>query len=244
MPAGFVRRSGNRCGHDPRDPRLELARRSKKPLVKRTHALLRRAYWDPRILPQLGKPRSEGRENALSVLCALVHHVEFASLRVLLPPSDTGDVAGVDRKRLRALTGMRLCRIDRGIRRLKETRILIPTKQPREQYAPGRFRGYAARPRIDARLWPQIGLGEQFDAEQAEAVIRQRKLRAQWAAAAAAALVKRGARRVLRQLPGEYLIPADQMQRFINVQWRLREQHREWSLDDVRAAAWREVRGS
>lgn len=161
-----TRRSGNRCGHDPRRPRVDRVWIHPIEILARAQAYARRMYYDRRLLPWLrGARRSERMEACSLVLQALLRFTDLVTLRVLLPPDekDPGDIAaGVPRIRIRAITGLRLSRIDRALDDLKDARILFG-KQPREPRTvdqdgnPLTWRGYAAKRALSPSLWRAAG---------------------------------------------------------------------------------------
>jgi hypothetical protein len=98
-------KSGNRCGHDPAKPNEEIFNYPKKRGIQETVTDLlvgvRKYFYSPGLLPSLSNPtgrknndgtlksnRSEAREAEMLVLKAIIHSIDWSSMRVGTPKAD------------------------------------------------------------------------------------------------------------------------------------------------------------
>jgi len=120
---------GNRCGHDPREPRLELERpvRANLPWVikqgiERADGIYRERRRFPELSPQQLKlvgrrnywRRSERLEAITLVVKALLCHMELLTLRVLTRPGE-GPRNGIARTSLAKAGGLSLERVRQAL---------------------------------------------------------------------------------------------------------------------------------
>lgn len=235
--------TGNRCGHCPARPRLRLHRRPSHKFLATTADKIRAYYTRPGILPELGARRSERREALILVLCALVHFVDLRTMRVIVRPSLDDRVSGVDRRKLRTLTGLRLRRIDRALADLVAARLLFFDGQPVEEIAPARYIGYAAHRRFAVTLWGRLGLDVSLATERQRAAARHREAVRRREDAGT-----RAARRAMGRafpVPGALAVTVDlpeHLQReIIAAIFRLKAAHPDWPGERIKAAAEAEV---
>lgn len=116
---------GNRCGHDPANPRWfsPPPQHSQRPQVLRKLINRIRAYYSAPsgTLPTLNtanrstrQQRTERREACLSLLGCLAHYLDLETLRVGVPQAD-GSVAGLTMEFLSERSGLGLRRAERAI---------------------------------------------------------------------------------------------------------------------------------
>lgn len=245
-------RSGNRCGHNPRAPRLRPLGRPPLDFLERTADRLAGYYQNPRVLPDVGGRRSERREALVLVASALVAHVDLCSLRVIDREPRAGDVEGLLRVKIRRRTGLSLWRIDRALADLHRSALLIHDGQPREQLDAERWRAHAARRRWSPRLWHALGMSAGLEDERRRAAARRRKRRERDQAAAGAG-VRRALRPAARRFvaagfppvevaAGDGMTP-DQRRRFLEAQLRIRNAHPDLPAEEARELARAEVLG-
>lgn len=182
---------GNRCGHNPANPRLEpvTAPSPRLPLVL-TDILcdLDRYYvrdiWC-RVFSDLGEDgrRSEFREATILVLRVLAAHMDIVTKRVIAwAPNPDGSVYGITAEVIAAETGMNVCRVERVLDQLRWAGYLTSV-QPCELKSDGTYRGYPAIRTLTGRLFRRLRCNIKLD-QAARAAAKRRK---EAAAAAAAA---------------------------------------------------------
>ena len=144
---------GNRCGHDPRNPRLDPVR----PILKGKGGLPRilslaaeraKAWYDhPKKCPTLlalanRKTRSERREACLVVLETLLSHLDLASLALGVPTLANGFI-DINMKTIMRDSGLGQRRCERAIGQLKQAGFM-QVSQPRARSEEGRYFGCRA----------------------------------------------------------------------------------------------------
>ena len=117
--------TGNRCGHDPRQPRIGLDRPERKDGsdgLNLTAELAARWFHQPQNSPVFRgagrQVRSERREACLAVLSVLLKHLDKSSLRVGLSTAGDGFI-GLGLKTLAQESGLGMRRCERALARLK-----------------------------------------------------------------------------------------------------------------------------
>jgi len=126
--------SGNRCGHDPSQPRFFRPPDVHAPrpkILQRLLAALPRYYEAPQtVLPSLNaangsarQQRTERREACLLMLGAVIHYTDLVTLRVGIPQAD-GSIAGLTLHSLAGLSGLTLRRAERALQDIKVAGIL------------------------------------------------------------------------------------------------------------------------
>lgn len=162
-------RSGNRCGHDPRAPRLQIARplSADSPLVLRLAAAKIQEYGaHPDLLPCLnfanGLPRqqrSERREAAVLVLQMLGKYLDLAAEAVQIP-TPTGPIRPTVAW-LAEQAGLGHRRAERAIADLKKAGIL-QILQIRSKNGEGYYRSAAAIKILSRQFFAALGLLELY----------------------------------------------------------------------------------
>lgn len=182
---------GNFCGHEPNAHRTILSRPAKKgkggipPVLNKLIERLSQYYYSPSVLPLLNnanksdrQQRSERREACMLILRSMLKHTDLSSLRVGEPTID----GFVNRPRIviKNDTGMEMIRIDRGLRDLKDSKI-ITVKQAREfDQKTKKYKGLAATKTISRELFTIFGLKVALELEQKKAVKRLKKKAENW----------------------------------------------------------------
>lgn len=239
--------SGNRCGHDPARPRLELvdAKPHRHQFIADTQRRIRQLYSRGDVIPELGGRRSERREAVVLVLLVLVHHVDLRSLRVIVQRGETFE--GLARKAVARRGAMTLSRVRRAISDLERFGLLLPAKQPREDYeGPDgqiRYKGLPARRKMTPRLWRELGRGLALERERKRAAQRWRETQAE-RAQVHAEHVRRQIRGVARRAAAAQRRPpgADAGDRQLLVRLQGEQLARGVRGDEARAAAAAEYR--
>ena len=174
--------TGNRCGHDPRLPRLTPARpiRTGKGGLPRILSLAaERAkawYFHPKKCPLLSHPnrqtRSERREACQIVLETILSHLDLASMCLGVPTPASGFI-DIDMRTIVRDTGIGQRRIERAIALFKEAGFMKVT-QPRTQNEEGDYFGCRAIRVVTETLFEWLGLGPMLQRERARASERLR----------------------------------------------------------------------
>ena len=178
--------TGNRIGHDPRQPRLS----PKKPIRKGKGGLPRILslaaekakiwYNHPGQCPPLQsnssrQTRSERREAHQIVLECVLSHLELTTM-ALGTPTLSGGFIDISMQTMVRDTGIGQRRCERVIRDLKQAGFM-EVKQPRKVNAEGRYAGLRAIRVITSSLFEWLGLGPMLARERKRALERL-KLRA------------------------------------------------------------------
>ncbi|NIR58932.1 MAG: replication protein RepA [Gammaproteobacteria bacterium] len=210
---------GNRCGHDPRAPRLytprgELARVRRPRIIREFQQRLERVYWSAAdTLPTLAGlnarryKRSERLEACAALLGALADFVDLVSLRIGRPAAGEA-FAGVRLEDLAELAGLELRRAERAYHDLVAAGT-VRTHPIARRVAPGEYRGLAAIRTLSENLFRALGLGAWLRHERRKAYRRQqqRQAVADDAAAGRAGLALEGLKALTRRprSPREWL---------------------------------------
>jgi hypothetical protein len=176
---------GNRCGHDPANPRYFVPpeKHQDRPRILRKLEEKIRAYFDdPRkTIPSLdlanGKDRqqrSERREACLAVLGCMIHFLDLVTLRVGVPTP--GGFRGLTVPYLAELSGLGERRTERALHDLVKAKLITvhPLCERKDDHT---FKGYAAIRTISATLFALFGLGRWLPHEREKAAARLRKKR-------------------------------------------------------------------
>ena len=170
--------SGNRCGHDPKNPNFAPPNPKRPKLINIVIEKIYASYTDLSVLPALNfrirgfKIRSERREACCKVLAVMMDHTDLATLRVGFPTEN--GFFNYSQEYLAARMGMGLRRVKRAIRDLKKMGFLI-ISQTRERLKDGSYRSLAAIKIISARLFDALGIRDWFERERAKARARFRR---------------------------------------------------------------------
>ncbi len=180
--------SGNRCGHDPRQPRLSPPEPIKKgpgapPRILSLAAERAKSwFFHPGQCPELQtspnrQTRSERREAIQIVLEALLKRLDLASLCVGTPTPTDGFV-DVDMKTIVSDTGLGQRRCERAIGQLKEAGFL-KVEQPRHRNEDGAYFGLRAIRVFTKKFFDWLGLGLMLTRERDRAAKALRRKAAQ-----------------------------------------------------------------
>lgn len=174
---------GNRCGHDPKRPKLSPAqpiRKGKGGLPRILSLAAERAkawYKHPAKCPPLDTPgrktRSERREAYQIVIEAILSHLDLASLCLGTPTINNGFV-DVDMQTLVRTSGISQRRIERALAGLKKAG-LIQVKQPRKLNDQGDYVGLRAIRVVTTHFFEFVGLGPMLQRERARASAKLQK---------------------------------------------------------------------
>lgn len=184
--------TGNRCGHDPAKPRFisvanphadeswtperrdDLGHKRKADFFYKSDDYLNQFYYYPKMIPGLGvmdkddgsqrRRRSEWREDAVTVLSVLTHHLELASInwgegfaRVGIPTAD--GFVYYDMEYWLKKTKLSESRLKRAFGKLTSLGYITRKRRWIERDK-GRFRGLATSTTISLSLYKEMGLLE------------------------------------------------------------------------------------
>ena len=177
-PAGPSSMSGNRCGHDPQNPRLSPPVPIKTgpgapPRILSLAAEKAKAwFFYPGSCPQLqSRPnrqtRSERREACQVVLEFILSRLDLSTLCLGVPTLNNGFI-DLNMKTIVAGTGLNQRRCERAIGQLRAAGFM-EVKQPRFKTAEGKYLGLRAIRVITARFFEWLGLGAMLARERARA---------------------------------------------------------------------------
>lgn len=169
--------TGNRCNHDPRNPRLSPAHpiskgKGGKPRILSLAAERAKAwYWNPKRCPPLcnssRKTRSERREALQIVIESILSHLDLSSLCLGTPTLDHGFI-DVDMGLIVRTAGIGQRRVERAIVMLKDAGFLTVT-QPRNKNDKGEYYGLRAIRVISTAFFDWLGLGPMLAKERRRA---------------------------------------------------------------------------
>lgn len=177
---------GNRCGHDPANPRWfkPPEKHADRPgVLRKLIERIREYYSAPaKTLPALNavnesdrQQRSERREACVDLLACLLHYTDLVTLRVGIPQAD-GTFQGLTMEFLAGASGLGLRRAERAIHDLAAAGIVSihPIAQRLEDCA---YKGFAAIRAVSRALFDAFGLGKWLRHEREKAVKRREKKR-------------------------------------------------------------------
>ena len=172
--------TGNRCGHDPKHPKLSPAnpiRKGKGGLPRILSLAAERAkawYKYPAKCPPLQRTkraiRSERREALQIVIETILSHLDLSSLCLGTPTLNNGFI-DVDMNALVTTAGIGQRRIERAIVLLKESGFL-QVEQPRIQNEQGGYYGCRAIRVVKAVFFEWLNLGPMLEQERRKASAR------------------------------------------------------------------------
>lgn len=199
--------SGNRCGHDPQNPRLSPPMPIKKGLGGLPRILSLAAerakdwFFHPDSCPPLQtnperQTRSERREACQIVLEFLLSRLDLASLCVGTPTPTHGFI-DIDMKTIVQATGLGQRRCERAIGQLKQAGFL-KVDQPRHQTQQGKYFGLRAIRVFTAKFFDWLGLSSMLKRERqrASAALRRKA----WAAGKSLSDLTRRLRHLVRPM--------------------------------------------
>ncbi len=170
--------TGNRCGHDPKHPRLSPAkpiRKGKGGLPRILSLAAERAkawYYHPKKCKLLQshpqrKTRSERREACQIVIETILSHLDLASLCLGTPTLENGFI-DIDMRTIVRDSGIGQRRCERAIALLKEARFM-KVKQPRTTNDQGDYVGLRAIRVVTTLFFEFLNLGPMLQRERARA---------------------------------------------------------------------------
>ena len=173
--------TGNRCGHDPRSPRLSPStpiRKGKGGLPRILSLAAERAkawYYHPRKCKLLQskahrKTRSERREACQVVIETILSHLDLASLCLGTPTLENGFI-DINMQTIVRDSGMSQRRCERAIALLKEAGFMN-VKQPRTINDQGDYVGLRAIRVVTTAFFEFLNLGPMLQRERARATAR------------------------------------------------------------------------
>ena len=176
--------TGNRCGHDPKNPRLSPAkpiRKGKGGLPRILSLAAERAkawYFHPKKCPPLQaqpnrRTRSERREACQIVLETILSYLDLASMCLGTPTLSSGFI-DIDMRTIVRETGMGQRRCERAIAVFKEAGFMKVT-QPRTQNEEGQYFGCRAIRVVTEALFDWLGLGPMLARERLRATAALQK---------------------------------------------------------------------
>lgn len=239
-----INTGGNFCGHNPKEPRLTLA----KPASERQPLVISRAgkrvtdyYTKPATIPTLAhqhrrRHRSEGRESCVLIILSLLKFVDLASLRVGLPTPE--GFAALPIKLLADHAGISLRRAERAIARLKLSGLLT-VAQVAERQDDGSIRGVAAIKAVSKNLWGCFGLDDMLQHERIKAAKRVRKSARKNQNLTSRAKARAGLflDQIRGQLPTRQKIDPERNRALQLREIELRTAHPDWPLADIKRKA-------
>lgn len=176
--------SGNRCGHNPHQPRLfpiAQIRKGKGGLPRILSLASERAkawYFHPKKCPPLQshqhrQTRSERREACQIVLETILSHLDLASMCLGTPTLSSGFI-DIDMQTIVQDSGIGQRRCERAIALFKKAGFMKAT-QPRKQNDEGQYYGCRAIRVVTESLFEWLGLGPMLRRERARASERLRR---------------------------------------------------------------------
>ena len=170
--------SGNKCGHDPRAPRLSPAvpiRKGKGGLPRILSLAAERAkawYFHPKKCKLLQshphrKTRSERREACQIVIETILSHLDLASLCLGTPTLESGFI-DIDMRTIVRDSGIGQRRCERAIAMLKEAGFM-KVQQPRAINDQGDYVGLRAIRLVTTLFFEFLNLGPMLQRERARA---------------------------------------------------------------------------
>lgn len=160
-------KTGNRCGHNPANPRwfAPPAKHKAHPkIIERIIKAIREYYSKPSTLPALNaanesdrQQRSERREACISLMGVILHYTDLVTLRVGIPQAN-GSMSGIRMSQLAELAGISERRAERAIADLKDAGIITVHKIC-EKLDDLTYKGQAAIRAVSRKLFDVFGLG-------------------------------------------------------------------------------------
>jgi len=171
--------SGNRCGHNPNQPKFLVQPHAQKmpKILARSIELVEHYYYRLKDLPQLDtlnphrKKRSERREAVIQTLKALLKYMDLVTMTVGIPTKD-GQV-GLTLLRLHQEVSISWPRFKRAIADLRAAGFLS-ISQPRMTNSAGQVRGLVGIKAISSRLFEALKIDFWLRRERDRASKRQR----------------------------------------------------------------------
>ena len=173
--------TGNRCGHDPKNPNLSPVkpiRKGKGGLPRILSLAAERAkawYFHPKKCPPLQsrpnrRTRSERREACQIVLETILAHLDLASMCLGTPTLSSGFI-DIDMRTIVRDSGIGQRRCERAIALLKEAGFM-KVRQPRAINDQGNYVGLRAIRVVTTLLFEFLNLGPMLQRERARATRR------------------------------------------------------------------------
>jgi ribosomal protein S25 len=175
---------GNRCGHDPDNPRQFMPPEShgkRPPVIALLQKKLLNYYSRPIAIPSLNaangsdkQQRSERREACTALLSVLLHYLDIKTMRVGVP-TDNGSFAGLTMSLLAERAGIELRRAERAMRDLKAAG-LVNVFPICEKLGECSYKGYAAIRTISDKLFTIFGLKKELKRNRDKASKKAKKI--------------------------------------------------------------------
>jgi len=258
---------GNRCGHNPADPTLEITRPipvgpGGYPRILAVAAeRIEGFYSEPESLPSLAlspnssQKRSERREALIRLLKAIFKFLDLVTLTVAVRDTDKA-LHNITIATLADHADLDLRRAERALRDLASAGFIFIIEQ-RISVPEGGFRSVAGIKRISPALFSALGLPVALKLERTKAQKRLADRKAQASPpspnSAQPAAQQESFQFAIRNLtagilqPGHGIIKRPQrvqperdmerQRRWIGLAVKLREEHPDWPADQIRAAA-------
>jgi hypothetical protein len=167
------RGSGNRCGHDPLNPRQFTPPQHHRPrpkIIQEAIKRLGRYYWAPaEVFPVLNlvngsknQQRSERREACRLVKSFLLHYMDIKTLKVGIPQPD-GSIMGISVAYIASALGMTAKRVQRAMSDLVKAGMVI-VEQKKVQNGKS-YLSYPAIRKISYSFFKALGLEKWLNRE-------------------------------------------------------------------------------
>jgi hypothetical protein len=171
------KRSGNKCGHNPKAPRRfqPPQHHAPHPKLLEVSIILVFVYTsNPDLFPGLNaangstrQQRSERREACVLMLCCILHYTDIATLLVGIPQHN-GSMKGLTMDYLAELTGLSLRRAERAMHDLKQAGF-IKVFSICEKITDTVYKGVAAIRSVNKALFTVLGKAGWLEHEQRRA---------------------------------------------------------------------------
>lgn len=178
MPCGKYLGSGNRCGHNPKNPNFFSPNIKIPEFLQFTVKLFNTSYTDLKLLVNLNyrahgfQIRSERREACIKVFTVMLERMDLVTMRVGFPTEN--GFLNYSIKYLTERTGMGERRVARAIRDLKNIGFLI-ISQIRERLSDGSYRSRSAIKKISSSFFDALNLRGRLEKERLKARERLNK---------------------------------------------------------------------
>lgn len=186
-----INRGGNYCGHDPQNPRLDLALPPKSgrggipQILTVLSKRLTDYYYQPLTLPSLNlangsrrQQRSCRREACMQLLSCMLKFCDLVTLKVGVPAKE--GFVNLSLALLAKHAGLSLSRAERAFRDLRKANIVSSTPIC-EVKRDGHYRGFPSVKCLSKNLFAVFGLKKWLEKERQKASKRLRKQQKAWA---------------------------------------------------------------
>jgi len=257
---------GNRCGHVPLSPTLDISRpipigpggypRILAVAAERAEGF----YAEPKVLPAIAvnpsssQKRSERKEGVIRLLKAILKFLDLVSLTIAVRDAETG-LRNITIPTLAKHADLELRRAERALRDLASAGFLF-TVQQRIRSSEGGFRSVPAIKRVSPALFSALGLQVALKLERAKAQKRLARRRAEtpphpapspqpdcqqesfiFAVRNLETTLLQRTRTIPREKRDQPDRNMERQRRWNAIALELRDQHPDWPAQDIRAAA-------